>query len=110
MGTAPLQFSCKVTPGPSRPSAIACTRRQLPSLHREPVDSLGLYVRLYRLCGAFFEEKLGPGVSPNRARKMGLAVHKQLLLHNIQNKQIFKIIFSLGHCFVPMLALFTKFT
>jgi hypothetical protein len=34
-----------------------------------------LYVRLYRLCGAFVEEKLGPGVSPNRTRKMGLAVH-----------------------------------
>jgi hypothetical protein len=30
---------------------------------------------LYRLCGAFFEEKLGLGVSPNCARKMGLAVY-----------------------------------
>jgi hypothetical protein len=78
MGPAPLQPSCKVTPGPCRPKAVACTRRQLQSLCRKPVDSLGLY----RLCGAFFEEILGPEVSPDCARKMGLAVTgKMIFVH-----------------------------
>ncbi|PLW48045.1 hypothetical protein PCASD_03536 [Puccinia coronata f. sp. avenae] len=70
MGPAPLQSSCKVTtPGQSRPSAVARTRRQLPSPRREPVDSLGLYVRLYRLCGAFLKKNLVRGCPPTAQEK-----------------------------------------
>jgi hypothetical protein len=63
-------------------SPVPHTHRQLQSLCREPVNSLGVYVRLYGLCGAFFEEKLGPGVSPDRARKMRLAVRRETITKN----------------------------
>jgi hypothetical protein len=81
MGPEPLQSSCKVTPGPSCPSAVARTRRQFQILCREPVDSLSLYVWLYGLCGAFFEEKLDLGVSPDCARKMGQYITASLPIH-----------------------------
>jgi hypothetical protein len=40
MGPALLQSSCKVNPGPSRPSTDACTRRQFQSLCRDKIDTI----------------------------------------------------------------------